>query len=252
MPFATLEEAQQAYDELQPKYEELKAQLDGLGDEKTALLRKRDELLSELKTLKSKYSKFADYLDQDIDIPALLGIQAKFESVDSDLKQKYEQAYQASRQKLEVRLKAIEDERKAEKDQREQEQQEAIAAKLKAEAIAEFSKESHRIRNPEQFWRLFGEGKIQRDQSGKLFIGDEHNPLSLSDYIAQINEDPDNSHHFKPKGGSGSGTGVSSGGSGKVTDNPWKQGSFNLTRQGKIMQQNPELAARLKAEAGVK
>jgi hypothetical protein len=245
MGFATLEEAQAAYDELKPKY-------DALETEKTSLLRKRDELLGEVKTLKTKFSKFADYADQDIDIAALLDIKAKFEAGDSDLKTKYEQAYNADKTKFEQRLKAIEDERKAEKEQAERQQKETSAAKLKAEAISEFSKESYRIRNPEQFWRLFGEGKIQRDESGKLYFGDEYKQVSVSEYINQINEDTDNAHHFKPKGGSGSGTGAGTGNGGKVTVNPWKKETRNLTQQGQILRTNPELAARLKAEAGVK
>lgn len=244
MKFTTLEEAQAAYDELEPKVETLE-------NEKTALLKKRDELLGENKSLKTKYSKFADYADQDIDIAALLDIKAKFESGSDDAKKQYEQAYNADKTKFEQRLAAIEKERAEEKAQAEREKQEATAAKLKAEAIAEFSKESYRIRNPEQFYRLFGD-KIQRSEDGKLYVGDEYKQVSLSDYIAQINEDEDNAHHFRVKGGSGSGTGAgATGGGGKAQINPWAKATRNLTEQGRILRTNPELASRLKAEAGV-
>jgi hypothetical protein len=37
---------------------------------------------------------------------------------------------------------------------------------------------------------------------------------------------------------------------GKSIENPWKPETLNLTLQGKIVKENPELAARLKAEAG--
>lgn len=232
------------------RIQELEGQVTGLETEKTSLLRKRDELLGENKTLKTKYSKFAEYVDQDLDIPTLLEIKQKFEAGDSDTKSKYEQAYLTDKQKFEARLKVIEEERQAEKQQREREQQENAAAQLKAAAIAELSKESHRIRNPEQFWRLFGD-KIQRDESGKLFVGDEYKQVAVADYVAQINEDEDNSHHFKPRGGSGSGTSTSTTGGGKTTVNPWAKATRNLTQQGQILRTNPELAARLKAEAGV-
>ncbi len=35
-------------------------------------------------------------------------------------------------------------------------------------------------------------------------------------------------------------------------DNPYKKETFNLTKQGQLMRDNPELAAKLKAAAGVK
>lgn len=242
MKFATLEEAQAAYDELEPKVTTLEG-------EKSALIRKRDELLGEVKNLKTKFAKFSDYADQDdLDIAALLDIKQKFEAGDNDAKSKYEQAYQADKTKFEQRLKAIEDERKTEKEQVERDKQETAAAQLKADSIAEFSKESYRIRNPEQFYRLFGD-KIQRGEDGKPFVGDEYKKQNLSEYVAQIGESEDNLHHFKPRGGSGSGTTTTTGSGGKNTANPWAKATFNLTQQGLITRQSPELAARLKAEA---
>lgn len=245
MKFATLEEAQTAYDALEPK-------VSALETEKTALTRKRDELLGEVKTLKDKYKKFADYADQDLDIAGLLEIEKKYTSGSDEAKSKYEAAYLKDKAALESRLKAIEDERNAEKAEVEKQRQQSIEAQLKADAIAEFSKESHRIRNPEQFWRLFGQGNVQRGEDGKLYHGDEYRKLSLSDYIAKVNEDEDNAHHFRARGGSGSGTTSSNNGGGKVTVNPWMPKTRNLTQQGQILRSNPELAARLKAEAGVK
>jgi len=38
----------------------------------------------------------------------------------------------------------------------------------------------------------------------------------------------------------------------KEVPNPWKKESFNLTKQGQILKTDPELAVKLKAEAGVK
>lgn len=243
MKFATLEEAQAAYDELEPKV----ATLEG---EKSSLLRKRDELLGENKKLKEKFAKFNDYADQDLDIPALLEAKQKLESGDSDAKSKYEQAYNADKTKFEQRLAAIEKERAEEKSQAEKERADAISARLKADAIAEFSKPAHRIRNPEQFWKLYGDGTIQRGEDGTIFVGDEYKKVSIADYISSVNEDENNSYHFLPRGGSGSGTATTTAGGGKVTVNPWSRASFNLTQQGKILRENPELAARLKAEAG--
>lgn len=55
------------------------------------------------------------------------------------------------------------------------------------------------------------------------------------------------------KGSTGSvGTGTNPGGQDHDIKNPWSKEHFNLTEQGRIMRENPALAARLKAEAGVR
>jgi len=48
------------------------------------------------------------------------------------------------------------------------------------------------------------------------------------------------------------GGGTNPPGAGGAEVNPWKKDTFNLTQQAKILRENPALAARLKAEAGVK
>lgn len=234
------------------RIKELESQNTTLETEKSALIRKRDELLGELKTAKGKLSKFADYADRDdIDIAELLDIRQKYEAGETDLKGKYEEAYKRDKDSFEKRLKSIEQEREQERQQREAEQRETAAARLKADSISEFSKEGYGIRNPEQFFRLFGD-KIQRNEEGKLFIGDEYKQQSVKEYIEAIGEDNENSHHFKARGGSGVGAATSAGG-GKVTVNPFKPGeTFNLTEQGKLYRSNPDLARRLAAEVGVK
>lgn len=241
MKFGSLEEAESAYTTLEEK-------VTGLESEKAKLLLKRDELLGEVKNLKTKFAKFSDYADQDLDIPALLVAKEQLDNGDLASKSKYEAAYLADKAKFEQRLKALEEERAAEKAAAEQASSQAKQAQLKATAIAELSKDSYRIRNPEQFWRLFGD-KIQLDDDGKLFIGDEYKQMSVGEYIGKIADDDDNAHHFKPKGGSGSGTGQGSTG-GRGQPNPFVKGpGFNLTKQGQIFRDNPELYARLKAEA---
>lgn len=234
------------------KIEELEAKAKGLEDEKVALLRKRDELLKENKDLKTKFEPFKDYAGQDINISELLEIKQKYEQGDSDAKRSYEALYNQDKAKFEQRLAAIEQERQEEKRIAAEREQQAIAAQLKADAIGELSKESYRIRNPEQFWILYGQGKIQRSEEGKLYVGDEYKQVPIGDYINSIADSEDNAHHFKPRGGTGSGQTQGIGGSGRgAIENPFKRGStWNLTKQGQILKANPELAARLKAEAG--
>ncbi|HEX7021398.1 MAG TPA: hypothetical protein VF171_00975 [Trueperaceae bacterium] len=57
----------------------------------------------------------------------------------------------------------------------------------------------------------------------------------------------------QPKGNGNVGSGTNPGGDGNSgIKNPWLPDNLNLTEQGRIMRENPELAARLKAEAGKK
>lgn len=57
-------------------------------------------------------------------------------------------------------------------------------------------------------------------------------------------------HLFEASAGSGA-SGKGGGASGAQT-NPWKKETFNLTRQGEVFRNNPDLARKLAGEAGVK
>ncbi len=72
--------------------------------------------------------------------------------------------------------------------------------------------------------------------------------LGLDDQLKAIQQsDP---YLFGEPGKVGSGTNPPGVGDPEV--NPWKQETFNLTLQGKILREDPAKAARMKAEAGVK
>lgn len=62
-------------------------------------------------------------------------------------------------------------------------------------------------------------------------------------------------HLFEPSDGTGAGGGGAGGGNthkgGNKLINPWKKETLNLTAQGKIVRENPQLATRMAAEAGV-
>lgn len=263
MPFAVKTEFETVEDaiaylkgDVSKTIKQLESSVSSLEEEKTKILAKRDEALNEAKTVKAKYKKFADYADkEDFDPVALekesADLKAKlseFEKSTSEVETRYRQLYDEDKKKFEERLAAIEKEREEEKHRTEQERKDAEAARLKSDAISEFSRSTHGIRNPEQFWRLFGEGMVERGDDGKLYV----NHKSVSEYVETIKSNEDNLHHFKPSGASGSGTSPnsSSGGSGGYKGkNPFSKDSLNLTEQGRLFKENKELYNKLKAEA---
>jgi hypothetical protein len=109
---------------------------------------------------------------------------------------------------------------------------------------------------------LSGEAKVETTESGKRvvrFYDEAGNmklnaktgaPLTSLERIEQMKLDKSFAMLFEGGvAGAGSGGGTGSGGfSGK---NPWKKDSFNLTAQGKIYNENPDLAKRMMNEAGV-
>jgi hypothetical protein len=67
----------------------------------------------------------------------------------------------------------------------------------------------------EAFWKLHGDERLRRDESGKLFVADEKGtPLLGEDgkrvdpaaWVVTLQDDPIMVHHFKPTVGSGSGS----------------------------------------------
>jgi len=90
---------------------------------------------------------------------------------------------------------------------------------------------------------------VEMSEDGKASI--EGKPLT--DFIAGWAKS-DTGKAFISSGSSGGGAGGGgNGGGGGDTPNPWKKGEhFNLTKQGQLVLTNPELAKRMKAEAGVR
>jgi len=80
------------------------------------------------------------------------------------------------------------------------------------------------------------------DASGALTIS------TLEDLENEFKNDPKFSSLLKGNGSSGGGAGGSNNGGG-AANNPWKKDTLNLTEQGKIVKENPTLAAQLKKAA---
>ena len=77
---------------------------------------------------------------------------------------------------------------------------------------------------------------------------DGENLLGFDEQIAALKKSDPYLFGVELKGRVPEGTGKPA----KEVPNPWKKESFNLTKQGHILKTNPELAVKLKAEAGVK
>jgi hypothetical protein len=93
---------------------------------------------------------------------------------------------------------------------------------------------------------------IPLSANGETILGkDGFSPKSVDEWMEEL---PTTAPHFFPANkGSGAGDGQRFKGTGTGDGvNPWKPGAtFNLTKQGQITKENPELAKSLKAQAGV-
>jgi len=90
------------------------------------------------------------------------------------------------------------------------------------------------------------------DDKGQIRINDKGQPMSISELVSEMKQKPEFQGEgiFKKEkqdGGSGS---AGNRGSETNTKNPWKKDQFNLTEQMKIFKEDPQLAERLKQEAG--
>jgi hypothetical protein len=73
--------------------------------------------------------------------------------------------------------------------------------------------------------------------------------MTIAQLLNEMKQSEQFAHEF-----AGASVGANSGTiafNGANVKNPWKKETHNLTLQGKIVQENPTLAKRLKAEAGV-
>lgn len=85
----------------------------------------------------------------------------------------------------------------------------------------------------------------------KIMLNDKGEIVSGLD--EQLNDLKAKKPHWFKAADEGSGTGGIPpviGGKPAVSANPWKKETFNLTEQGRILRDNPELAAKLKSQAG--
>lgn len=88
---------------------------------------------------------------------------------------------------------------------------------------------------------------VSRDSEGNPRYNKAGDPLQPKDWVQTMVKDA--SHLFDDSQGSGS-AGSGSRGSGGSGNNPWHKDHWNLTEQGKIMQEDPAKAQRMANQAG--
>lgn len=135
---------------------------------------------------------------------------------------------------------------KAEKEEAERRAQAAIEAAnqhaIRAEARVQAAALGVRPERLDYVLRLLDLSEIEVGEDGTPDAG------AIKQAVEQLLRDLP-----ELKGSTGSvGTGTNPGGQDHDIKNPWSKEHFNLTEQGRIMRENPALAARLKAEAGVR
>lgn len=86
------------------------------------------------------------------------------------------------------------------------------------------------------------------NEDGTHRLNSKGDPMTIKERIEEMKQDPQFAVLFEG-GVAGAGSKTERGGSGKQV-NPWKKETLNLTEQGRIVRENPELAKRLATEAG--
>ena len=124
------------------------------------------------------------------------------------------------------------------------------AATVRTSALAAIS-QSGAI-NAEQMLQLL-QNNLRKSDSGSVVVLNGGVEQDLQAYLNNLkNPGSGFEHHFKPSSAAGMGakpspnTTIAPG-----MNNPWKEGSINLTQQMMLSAQDPELAAVLKREAGL-
>jgi len=171
--------------------------------------------------------------------------QAKLED-QQQYKALWEQA-KATVADLETKLANLQAEVQTEKEGQQRE-------RLKSAALTVFHNAG--VVSPEQLFTILGDG-IRKTDAGLVFLqgGVERD---LAQYVASLRAPQSGyEHHFAPSGGRGMSTPVATptvgGGGSEAEDasNPWTKAGWNRTGQLAIQAKNPELAAQLKATAGI-
>ena len=118
--------------------------------------------------------------------------------------------------------------------------------KARADFLAAVSADA---KAPKQLWDLLKNSAELQD--GAVVVTFNGAKVPASELMAKVRQDPEWAHHAKPAGGNGGmgarGATATAANAGAITGNPWINGT--LEERCALSLDNPDLAARLKAEA---
>ncbi len=187
---------------------------------------KKGEILDEKKELQQRYQE-------------LLDAEAARKTKELEEQQRYQELLEQTRKNNEELQQQLQ-----QKDQAiQQAEEQRIKDRLRADFVAGVGSEAFA---PTQLWALF-QSAVQ-DKDGRtvvLYKGAEVTPGELA---GKLRNDAEYAHHLKPRGAGGMGSRPASGDPVEVSGNPYLPGG-NVTQRIMLELDNPDLAAKLKAEA---
>lgn len=199
------------------------------------LRRKNAELLNEKKQLQKKLPDIPD----GVDVQELLEFKRRTEQQQLESKGKYDEALKT----YEAQFR----DREAQYQQRiEQLESEVRNLRLDSRVVAKLADQVH---DPSDVLRLHSSNLTLND-NGEPVYKDGYQELALDEWMGQLQQ----SKPWLFKTPKPQGTGAPAGGRTTATvpagmKNPFSREHFNLTEQGRLYKSDPELYAKLKAEA---
>lgn len=124
-----------------------------------------------------------------------------------------------------------------------------VEDRKRADFLAVFN--AAEVFNPKHAWANLH--SLVQDRGGKTIAVVGGVEVGLADFAGKLRKDPEHAYLFRPQGGGGGMgsrpvTGAPAASGGGIVTNPWLPGG-NVTARIAIQQEDPDLAAKLKAEA---
>lgn len=207
------------------------------------LKKKRDELLEAQRKLREQLKAF-DGLDPEAARQALEELEAR----EADkLKDKGE--FDKLREKIEAKHSEEVAKIRAEVEKRDGFIERLLIENALSEAIEKAGVLPQYREAVKALLRQKGPKVVQDDGDYRAVFETDMGEATISTYVETWARSDEAAAFLPASGKSGSGATGSGGGSGSGHANPWKKETFNITEQGRITRENPDLAKRLKAAA---